>query len=98
MKIVVPLAVKWVGLAFNLEVTLRFDRLLYPNQLLTGLWVGKTLGFPLAMGKVALGDPTAGFVRVTGFGPAIHPAPDVIVELVERLAADDMAVVVRPAA
>jgi hypothetical protein len=48
------------------------------------------------MGKITLGDPTAGFIRVTQFGPPIQSPPGEAVELPEGLATDHVAVIGRP--
>lgn len=97
LKVAVPFAVEGVSLAFDLEMTLCFDRLLNADELFTGVGIGKAPGSPLAMGKIAFGDPAPGLIRVTVFGPSIQPAPDVAVEPTECLATDDMAVIIRPA-
>ena len=97
LAIWLPVAVEWVGVALDLAVTLEFDRLLYPKDLFAGRWIRQTPCVPRLMGKVARGDPPAGFVRVAECGPPRQPSPPEAVELRKRLATDDMTVRVRPA-
>ena len=66
-----PLWIARVGVALDLDVALRFDRLLPPNELLAARWISEPPGFAPLMGKVALGDPTASFLRVEVLGPSI---------------------------
>ena len=97
LKVCLPVGVEWVGVALDLDMTLGFNRLLETDDVLTSRGISQAPGFAQLMGKVALGDPAPGFVRVAELGPAIEPSPDEAVELRTRFATDDVAVVVRPA-
>ena len=97
LEVRLPVGIEWVGVALDLDIALRFDRLPNADDLCTGDRIGEPPGFPWLMGKVALYDPAPGFVRVVSFGPSIEPSPHEGVELGKRLATDAMAVIVRPA-
>jgi hypothetical protein len=98
LNVRLPGRIKGVGVSFNLDRTLRFDRLPNADEPFPGGRVGKPPGFPWLMGKVALSDPVPGFVRVAPFRPPIEPLPDEVVEGDECLATADIAVIVRPPA
>ena len=42
LQVGLPVGVEWVGVAFDLDVTLGFDRLLYTKELFAGRWISKT--------------------------------------------------------
>ena len=42
LKVNLPVGVEWVGVAFDLDVTLGFDRLLYTKELFAGRWISNT--------------------------------------------------------
>jgi hypothetical protein len=96
LEVRLPCGIKGIGCAFDLEIALRCDGLLHPEQLFASGRVGKPPPLSLTMGAVAVNDPASGLVRVAALGPAIHPLPDKIVELGEGLATDAMAMRVRP--
>jgi len=98
LKVRRPGRVEGVGVPFDLDVALRFDRLPNADAPFPGGWIGESPGFPWLMGKVALNDPAPGFVREAPSGPPIEPSPDEVVEGGERLTTDDVAVIVRPPA
>jgi len=97
LEVGLPSGVERIGLAFDLEIALRCDRLPHPEQLLAGDRISEAPRFSRARGKVASHDPAPGLVRVTALGPAIHSLPDKGVELGEGLATDTVAMLVRPA-
>ena len=92
-----PVRVEGVGVVLDLDVTLGFDRFVYPDALFAGRWISKAPCVPWLMGQVARSDPAPGVVWVAKFGPPIQPSPHEAVELGKRLATDDVAVLVRPA-
>jgi hypothetical protein len=96
LKVRLPGRIKGIGVPFHLDVALRFDHLSDADDLLPGVWISEPPGFPRLVGKVALGDPVPGFVRVALLGPPIEPSPHEVVEGSECLTTDDMAVLVRP--
>ena len=49
------------------------------------------------VGKIALLDPLLALLGMTSFGPLPCHAPDRLIDVVEELLADDMAVIVAPA-
>ena len=97
LEVGLPARIKGVGLAFDLAVTLRGDRQLHPENLFPGSRIGKAPGRTWRVRKVALSDPTAGFLRVALFSPSVQPPPDEVVEVAKGLATDAMTVVVGPA-
>jgi hypothetical protein len=96
LKVRRPRRIKGVGVPFDLDVALRFDHLPNPDEPFPGGWIGEPPGFPRLLGKVALGYPVPGLVRVAQLRPPIEPAPDEVVESGAGLAADDVAAIVRP--
>ncbi len=96
LEVRLPFGIERIGRALDLEVALRADCIPHPDKLLAGSRIGKSPRFSFAMRKVAVGDPAPGLVRVPALGPAIHPLPDIGVQLSEGLATDTMAMVVRP--
>jgi hypothetical protein len=96
LKIRLPFASERVGVSFDLDVALRFDRLPNPDELFTGDRVGKSPRLSRSMGKVTRCDPAPGLVRVTPFGPPEESSPDKAIELGEGRATDAIAVVIRP--
>ena len=66
-----PLWIERVGVAPALDVALRFDRLLPPKDLFAARWISEPPGFAPLMGKVALRDPPASFLRVAVLGPSL---------------------------
>jgi len=97
LEVRLPFGIERIGCALDLEVALRADCLPHPDELLTGSRISEPPRLSLAMGKVAVGDPAPGLVRVPALGPALHSLPDKGVELGEGLATDTMAMIVRPA-
>jgi hypothetical protein len=77
-------------------MTLPFDRLLHADEMFSGAPIGKAPGLTQLVGKVAHGDPAAGFVRMAMLRPAIRPPPHEVVELGKQLATNPMAMVVCP--
>lgn len=98
LKIPLPDRVEGVGFALDLEIALRFDRLLHPDHLLAGERIGEAPSLSRLVGKVALGVPASGLVRMAALGPAIQPSPDKAVEPGEGLTTDHMAMIICPAA
>src|SRR5262245_58678494 len=96
LEVRLPGGIKWVGVALHLDMTLRCNSFPHANHLLPADRIGEPPGFPRLMREVPLGDPTSGFGRVAPFGPPIESSPDEIVEFGERLATDDVTVIVRP--
>jgi hypothetical protein len=97
LEVRLPFGSERIGCALDLEVAVRADCLPHPDELLTGRWISKPPRLSLAMGKVAVGDPAPGLVRVPALGPAIYPLPDKGVQLGEGLTTDTRAMIVRPA-
>src|SRR6266850_4339865 len=97
LEVRLPGRVEGIRLALDLEIALRCDHFLYPEQVLAGGRISKPPHFTFAMGEVAVNDPPSGLVRVSALGPAIHPSPDKIVELGEGLTTEHVAMIVRPA-
>src|SRR5215471_17452610 len=91
-----PFRIERIGCPLDLEITLRWDHLPHPEQLLASGRISEPPRFSLVMGKVAVSDPASGLVRVPALGPAIYPLPDKIVELGEGLAPDSVAMIIRP--
>jgi hypothetical protein len=98
LKVPLPDRVEGVGFGFDLEIALRFDRLLHPDHLLAGEPIGEAPSLSRLVGKVALGVPASGLVRVGALGPALQPSPDKAVEPSKALTPDPMAMVIGPAA
>ena len=96
LEVGLPGGVKRIGLAFDLEIALRFDCLPHSEQLLAGDRIREAPLFSRLRRKVAINEPAPGFARVTALGPAIHSLPDKIVELGEALTTDTMPMIVRP--
>ena len=71
-----PLWIERVGVALDLDMALRFDRLLRPNDLLAAHWIGALPGCAPLLGKVALRAPTASVLGVAVLGPSIQPSPN----------------------
>jgi hypothetical protein len=92
-----PGGITWIGVPLHLDMTLRFDGLLYAEDLRAGVWGGKAPRLPPLMVKVASGDPASGFVRVAPFGPSAQPASNEALDLGAGGATDHVAVIVRPA-
>src|SRR5712692_4577669 len=97
LEVRLPFGSERIGGALDLEIALRTDCLPHPDQLLASGRIGKPPRLSFIVGKVAVGNPAPGFVRVTALGPAIHPLPDKGVQLGEGLATDHIAMIVRPA-
>ena len=76
LEVRLPLWIKRIGVALDLDVTLRCNRLLHPDDLEPARWSGASPGFPRLMGEIPIGNPTAGFLRVPLLGPSIQPPPD----------------------
>ena len=91
------LGIERVGVPLDLNVALRFDLLLYAQDLLAGRRISEPPGLSLPMGKVAVGDPAPGLVRMAALSPAIQAPPHEAVQLGEALATEDIAMIVRPA-
>ena len=70
--------------ALDLDMALGFDRLLHTDELCAGRRIGKPPGCARLMGKITVGDPTAGFIRVPQLGPSIESSPDKTVECAQR--------------
>ena len=92
-----PGGIKWIGVPLHLQMTLRFDGLLYAEDLRTSVWSGEPPRLPPIMGKGASGDPASGFVRVAPFGPSEQPPPHEAIEVGDGGAPDNVAVIARPA-
>lgn len=97
LEVRLPVGIAWVGVALDLDITLRVARLPNADDPGAGDRIGQPPGFPWWMGPGALHDPAPGCVRVASFGPPIEPLPHVVVEVGTRLAPDALAVNVRPA-
>jgi len=97
LEVSLPGGINWSGGPLHLNMTLRFDGLLYAEDLRAGVWIGEPPRLPPIMGKVASGDPASGFVRVAQFGPSEQPPPNEAIDLGEGGATDHVAVIVRPA-
>jgi hypothetical protein len=97
LEVRLPARVKGVGLPFELALTLRGDRRLYPQNLFPGRGIGKAPGFTRVMRKVALSDPAPRFLRVALLRPSVQSPPDECIKVAKGLATETMAVVVRPA-
>jgi hypothetical protein len=93
-----PGRIEGIGVPCDLDVALRFAHLPNADDPFSGGWIGEPPGLPRLMGKVTRCYPAPGFVRVAPFGPPREPPPYKIVELGERLATDNRAVLVRPPA
>ena len=96
LKVSLPVRVEWIGLAFDLNMTLGFDRCLYAEELFAGRRIGKAPGCTWLMGKIALGDPASRFVRMAEFGPSIESSPDETVEMRKRRTTDAVPMRVGP--
>ena len=96
LKVSLPVGVEWIGIAFDLNMTLGFDRCLYAEELFAGCRIGKAPGCTRLMGKIALGDPASRFVRMAEFGPSIESSPDETVEMRKRRTTDAVPMIVGP--
>jgi hypothetical protein len=92
LEVRLPGRVEGISLALDLEIALRCDRFPHPEQLLAAARISESPRFSHAMGKVAVGAPAPGLVRVPALGPAIHPPPNKVVELGEGLTTEHMTV------
>ena len=97
-KVIIPLWVKWVGLAFHFDVS--------HNRGTSGGIEGVVLPVDFAMKNPILAtdgleilvfDPAMGFFRMTPFSPLPKELEDDMIYRVENHLADHMAVVVCPA-
>jgi hypothetical protein len=79
LEIRLPLRIERVGVALDLDVALRCNRLLHPDDLEPARWISEPPGFARLMGEITAGDPTAGFIRVPLLGPSLQPPPDTTV-------------------
>jgi hypothetical protein len=96
LEVRLPLWIERVGVALDLAVALRFDRLLHPNDLLAARWIGEPPGCAPLMGKGAWRDPTASFLRVAVLGPSIPPSPNKTLQFGACLGTDDVPMVIGP--
>src|SRR4029453_18693711 len=95
LKVSLPVG-EWIGIAFDLNMTLGVDRCLYAEALCAGRRIGKAPGGTRLMGKIALGDPASRFGRMADFGPSIASSPDETVEMRKRLTTDAVPMIVGP--
>jgi hypothetical protein len=71
VEVRLPLRIERVGVALDLDVALRCNRLLHPDDLEPPRWIGEPPGFPRLLGEIMRGDPPAGFIRVPLLSPSI---------------------------
>jgi hypothetical protein len=91
-----PLRIDRVGVALDLDVALRCNRLLHPDDLEPPRWIGEPPGCPRLMGEVTGSDPPAGVIRVSLLGPSIEPSPDHTVPLGEGFGTQNVSRIIGP--
>jgi len=96
LPVSLPVRGEWIGLTFDLTMTLGFDRCLYAKALWAGCRISKAPRCTRLMGKRALGDPAPRFVRMAEFGPSIESSPDETVEMRTRRTTDAVPMIVGP--
>jgi len=98
LEVRLPFAIERIGIPLDLDMALRCDRFPNPDKLFAGDRVRQSPRLSRSMGKVTLGDPVSGLVRVAQFGPPETSSPDQAIELGEGFATDDVAMIIRLAA
>jgi hypothetical protein len=96
LEVRLPLRIERVGVALDLDVALRCNRLLHPDALEPARGIGEPPGFARLMGEITAGDPTAGFIRVPLLGPSIQLPPDKTVQSGEGFGTQNVSMVIRP--
>jgi hypothetical protein len=96
LEVRLPLRIERVGVALDLDVALRCNRLLHSDDLEPARWIGEPPGFARLMGERTVGDPTAGFIRVPLLGPSIQPPPDKTVSFGEGFGTQNVSMVICP--
>ena len=84
------------GVALDLDVALRFARLLHPDALLAAHRIGAPPGCTRLLGQGAVRHPTARFIRVAVLGPSRQPTPHTTGQLGTCFGTDDVPMVMCP--